>query len=230
MRYLGRIFLYIFLFGLSFSLSLVLLLRFVPITVTPLKAIRLHENFAEQGLVVRSHWVPLNKINRSMIRAVVASEDNNFITHKGFDWEAIQQAMEENRSGERLRGGSTISQQTAKNVFCFPARTWFRKGVEAYFTFLIEHSWSKERIMEVYLNVIETGPNMYGVEAPARYIYGKRASELNPHEASMIATVLPNPIRMRLTNPSGYMVQRSARIRTLMNQVPYDIFEPQGQP
>ena len=135
------------------------------------------------------------------------------------DWEAINQAFDENREGKRLRGGSTISQQTAKNVFCFPSRTWLRKGFEAYYTVLIECCWSKRRIMETYLNVIETGRNMYGVEAPAREVYGKSAKELNRYEASMIATVLPNPLRMRLQNPSNYMVRRAARVRTLMNMV-----------
>ena len=124
-----------------------------------------------------------------------------------------------------LRGGSTISQQTAKNVFCLPSRTWIRKGFEAYYTLLIETFWSKRRIMEVYLNVIETGENMYGVEAPARHIYGKSAEKLNRHEASMIATVLPNPIRMKLANPSSYMMRRSAQVRSLMNKLPVIDFD-----
>ncbi len=219
MRYLLRLVVYLGIFLLTFSVGSVLLLRFIPVTVTPLKVLRLFETFPG-GLAVRSNWVPLEEISPSMIRAVVATEDNRFAEHRGFDWEAIQQAMERNRESDRLRGGSTISQQTAKNVFCLPARTWLRKGVEAYYTVLIELAWGKRRIMEVYLNVIETGPGMYGVEAPARRVYGKTAAELNPHEASMIATVLPNPLRMRLENPSSYMVSRAARVRGIMNRLP----------
>lgn len=219
-RYLGRLAIYVVIFGLTFSVGSVLLLRFIPVTVTPLKVLRLVEHFPEEGISVRSHWVPLEQINPLMVRAVIATEDNHFLSHHGFDWDAIRQARAENRDGNRLRGGSTISQQTAKNVFCLPHRNWLRKGIEAYYTVLIETFWGKHRIMEVYLNVIETGKNMYGVEAPARRIYDKRASELNSHEASMIATVLPNPLRMKLEAPSSYMVRRSARVRSLMNRLP----------
>ncbi len=231
MRYLGRLIVYLSLFAATCSIGSVLLLRFVPVTVTPLKVIRLFENRKEYGLKVRSNWVPFDRINPQMMRAVIATEDNRFLTHRGFDWEAIDQALEENREGKRMRGGSTISQQTAKNVFCPPSRTWLRKGVEAWQTVLIETFWSKRRIMEVYLNIIETGPNMYGVEAPARDIYGKTAAELNRHEASMIATVLPNPLRMRLSAPSDYMVQRAARVRSLMNKLGKIDFDcPEDEP
>ena len=219
MRYLGRLIVYLTLFFLTPSLSMVLWLRFVPITVTPLKVLRFVQFFPQKGIRVASDWVGFGSISPLMMQAVIATEDNNFLTHNGFDWEAINKAMDHNRAGRRLRGGSTISQQTAKNVFCLPARTWFRKGLETYYTVLIETFWSKRRIMEVYLNVIETGTDMYGVEAPARRIYGKRASDLNRHEASMIATVLPNPLRMRLEAPSSYMVRRAARVRTLMSMV-----------
>ena len=229
MRYLLRLIVYLAIFCATCSLSLVVLLRFVPVTVTPLKAIRLFENFSREGIAIRSKWVAFRNVNPAMPRAVVATEDNNFLSHRGFDWDAIAKARQENRQGGRLRGGSTISQQTAKNVFCTPARTWFRKGVETWFTFLIETFWSKKRIMEVYLNVIETGSNMYGVEAPARDIYGKTAAELNVYEASMIATVLPNPIRMRIAHPSAYMVNRAARVRSLMNKLPPLDFDRPGR-
>ena len=219
MRYLLRLVVYLSLFFVTYSICSVLLLRAVPVTVTPLKVLRFFENFTQDGFSVHSNWVPFDRINPSVVQAVIATEDNNFATHNGFDWEAINQAFDENREGKRLRGGSTISQQTAKNVFCFPSRTWLRKGFEAYYTVLIECCWSKRRIMETYLNVSETGRNMYGVEAPAREVYGKSAKELNRYEASMIATVLPNPLRMRLQNPSNYMVRRAARVRTLMNMV-----------
>ena len=219
MRYFFRLVVYLAVFFVTYSVCSVLLLRFVPVTVTPLKVIRLFENLPEDGLRIHSNWVPLDKISLSMVRAVIATEDNHFLSHRGFDWDAIDQALDENREGGRLRGGSTISQQTAKNVFCPPSRTWFRKGVEAWYTVLIETFWGKRRIMETYLNIVETGRNMYGVEAPAREIYGKTAAELNPHEASMIATALHNPLRMRIAAPSSYMVRRAANVRSLMNKL-----------
>lgn len=220
MRYLLRLVVYISIFLLTFSLSQVLLLRFIPVMVTPLKVIRYVENFPEKGMAVDSKWVPISSISTDMQQAVIATEDNNFLIHNGFDWDAIDKARESNRQGKRLRGASTISQQTAKNVFCTHDRTWLRKGIEAYYTVLIEMFWPKQRIMEVYLNVIETGKNMYGVEAPARKVYDKTADELNRYEASMIATVLPNPIKMKLVAPSNYMVRRAAQVRTLMNLLP----------
>ena len=168
MRYILRLLIYGATFMFTFSVSLVVLLRFVPVTVTPLKVIRYVENFAGSGPKIYSNWVPLAEISPTMQKAVIATEDNNFLTHRGFDWEAIDKAREENRQGQRLRGASTITMQVAKNVFCLPSRTWFRKGVEAYYTVLVETFWSKRRVMEVYLNIIETGKNMYGVEAPAR--------------------------------------------------------------
>ena len=134
MRYLGRLVAYLAVFFITFSLGYTLLLRWVPVTLTPLKAIRLAEHLPEEGLRVRSNWVPLRKVAMPMVRAVIATEDNHFLSHRGFDWDAIDRALDENREGKRLRGGSTISQQTAKNVFCLPARTWLRKGVEAWFT------------------------------------------------------------------------------------------------
>lgn len=155
-----------------------------------------------------------------MQRAVIATEDNNFLQHRGFDIDAIKKAIEENKEGKRIRGASTISQQTAKNLFCSTSRTWFRKGLESYFTVLIEFFWSKQRIMETYLNIIETHPNIYGVEATAKYFYKKPASELNNYEAAMIATVLPSPARMNIGTPSNYMVRRSSQVRNLMTKIP----------
>lgn len=219
MKYFLRLLIYIAIFFMVFSVTTVLLLRFVPVTVTPLKIIRVAQNFPEKGISVYSKWVNIERISPLMVRAVIATEDNNFFNHRGFDWNAIKLVWEENKKGNRIRGGSTISQQTAKNVFCLPSRTWFRKGVEAYYTMLIELLWGKKRIMEVYLNVIETGKNMYGVEATALRIYGKHASELNIYEASMIATVLPNPLRMNLAAPSNYMVRRAENVRRLMNML-----------
>lgn len=216
---------YAVIFFAVFSVSYTLLLRFVPVTLTPLKAIRFVENIPEGNFWVRSKWVPLEDINMSMVRAVMTSEDNNFMTHWGFDWEQIDKALAHNKRGKRIRGASTISQQTAKNVFCTPARTWVRKGIEAYYTVLIEALWGKRRIMEVYLNIIETGRNMYGVEVPARSVFGKPAADLNRYEAAMIAAVLPNPLRMNVANPSSYVMKRSARIRGMMNNLPVPDFD-----
>ncbi len=228
MRYIGRLLVYLAIFFFTLSVSSVLLTRVIPVTVTPLKVLRLVENFSDRGLSVQSNWVPLSRINYSMVQAVIATEDNYFLSHHGFDWDAINQARQENREGKRIRGGSTISQQTAKNVFCLPSRTWTRKAVEAYYTFLIETFWNKRRIMEVYLNVIETGENMYGVEAPARRIYDKTAKELNRYEASVIASVLPNPIRMKISAPSSYVMRRAAQVRSLMSKLPpIDFDNPQ---
>lgn len=220
MRYFGRFIGYILIFFLSFSVSYVLIMRYVPATITPLKIVKLFENAADKGVIIDSHWRSLGKINMSMVKAVMASEDNNFLIHYGFDWEAIDKAIEYNKRGKKLRGASTISQQTAKNMFCFPDRTWLRKAVETYYTLLIETFWSKNRIMEVYLNVIEVNPNVYGVEAAAHNFFKKEAEHINNYDAALIATVLPNPRRMNLATPSSYMNSRASRIRRLMRQLP----------
>lgn len=220
MRYFLRLITYLAIFFFSLSVSYVFIMRYIPATITPLKIVKLFDNRADYGVVIDSHWRSLGKINMSMVKAVMASEDNNFLTHHGFDWEAIDMAIEYNKKGKKLRGASTISQQTAKNMFCKPSRTWFRKGVETYFTLLIEVMWSKNRIMEVYLNVIEVRPNVYGVEAAAQNYFNKEAKNLNNYDAAMIATVLPNPARMNLEAPSAYMKSRAARIRTMMKQLP----------
>lgn len=218
MKYLFRLLLYLAILFVTFTVVSVVLTRFVPVTFTPLKLVSLREN-AEKEAPVRSKWVPIDRISPEMITAVVATEDNNFMKHHGFDFEAIQRAIEENREGGRLRGASTISQQTAKNVFCFPRRTWLRKGFETWFTAWIELLWGKQRIMEVYLNVIETHPNTYGAEATAQTFYKKPASDLNRYEAAMIATVLPSPRRMNIAAPSAYMTRRAAQVRGLMANV-----------
>lgn len=219
MKYLLRLILYVFLFFTTFTVVAVGLLRFVPVTVTPLKVERLIAADSEAGFSVRSRWTRLAAISGEMPTAVIATEDNNFMTHRGFDFEAIRAAVRENREGRRLRGASTISQQTAKNVFCLPDRTWLRKGFETWFTGWIELLWGKRRIMEIYLNVIETHAGVYGAGAAARRFYDKPAADLNRFEAAMIATVLPDPRRMDLAAPSAYMTRRAARVRRLMGQV-----------
>ena len=202
-----RFFKFIFkiLLGLFlFSILIVVVYKFVPVPFTPLMAIRYFENPEEP---IEHDWVPMQDISRHLQLAVIASEDQNFETHNGFDFKAIQEAMEDNRSGRKIRGASTISQQTAKNVFLWPSRTWFRKGMEAYFTFLIEMLWSKERILEVYLNSIEMGKGIYGAQAASQYWFKQDASNLGPYEAAAIAAVLPNPREYR-ANPASNFIQR----------------------
>lgn len=194
------------LWFVGLSILLVLLYRFVPVPFTPLMAIRIIEGGTAQQ--TRHDWVPIEEISDAMKLAVICSEDQNFMSHNGFDYEAIKKAYAGNKSGKRLKGGSTISQQTAKNVFLWPKRSWLRKGMEAYFTFLIETLWSKERILEVYLNSIEMGDGIYGVEAAANYWFNKKAKNLTRHEAASIAVILPNPRVYRASPRSSYLEGR----------------------
>ncbi|MFC3098519.1 monofunctional biosynthetic peptidoglycan transglycosylase [Alteraurantiacibacter palmitatis] len=180
----------------ALSLVLVVLFRFVPVTYT--LTMLLDEN------AVTRDWEPLSRIDRNMVSAVIAAEDSKFCTHNGFDTEAIEQAIQERMAGERERGASTISQQTAKNVFLWQGGGFFRKGLEAWFTFLIETLWTKRRIMEVYLNVAETGIGTYGVEAGAQRYFNKSAARLSRDEASRMAAALPSPKRREVVNPTGF--------------------------
>lgn len=216
-RFIGKIILWFFIL----SIGLAVLYRFVPVFITPLMVIRMVEQGQDEKREVRLEktWVPMSEISSHMAQAVVASEDQKFLEHFGFDVEAIQEAMDGNKAGKRIRGGSTISNQTAKNVFLWPGRNYVRKGLEAYFTFLIELFWPKERIMEVYLNVIEMGDGIYGVEAAAQKFYGKPASKLSRQEAAMIAAVLPNPLRWSPARPTSYNYQRQAWILRNMNNL-----------
>ncbi|GAA3592238.1 monofunctional biosynthetic peptidoglycan transglycosylase [Flavivirga amylovorans] len=162
-------------------------------------------------------WVSIDAISKNLQLAVICSEDQNFLTHKGFDIKAIEKAYKNNKRGQKIKGASTISQQTAKNVFLWPQRSWLRKGLEAYFTFLIEWIWSKERIIEVYLNSIEMGHGIYGAEAASRYWFKKSASKLWLYEAAAIAAILPNP-RVYKANPaSNYIQTRKTWIVKQMN-------------
>jgi monofunctional biosynthetic peptidoglycan transglycosylase len=169
-----------------------------------------------KDMKLKKDWVPLEEIAPSLQLAVVCSEDQNFIKHNGFDFEEIEKAMDYNETHKKTRGASTISQQTAKNVFLWQGRSYIRKGFEVYFTFLIETLWSKERIMEVYLNVIEMGDGIYGAQAASKTFFKKDARYLSKSEASTIAAVLPNPIRFNAGNPSGYIQKRRAWIITQM--------------
>ncbi|GAA3643234.1 monofunctional biosynthetic peptidoglycan transglycosylase [Flavivirga jejuensis] len=151
-------------------------------------------------------WVSIDAISKNLQLAVICSEDQNFLNHNGFDIKAIEKAYKNNKEGKKLKGASTISQQTAKNVFLWPERSWFRKGLEVYFTFLIESIWTKERIIEVYLNSIEMGHGIYGAEAASQYWFKKSADKLSPLEAAAIASVLPNP-RVYKANPASNYIQ-----------------------
>ena len=164
-------------------------------------------------------WVSIDKIPHNMVQAVVASEDNLFMEHHGFSMQDIQKAIKHNQKGRRIRGGSTISQQTAKNVFLWPQRSYLRKGLEAYFTVLIEFVWPKERIMEVYLNVIEMGDGIYGVQAASVAYFNKDANQLTKSQAALIAACLPNPRRFSAKNPSSYIQGRKSRIMNLMGKL-----------
>ena len=167
----------------------------------------------------RHNWISIKNISPYLVLAVVASEDNNFTHHFGIDLEAIKDAEQHNKRHRRKHGASTISQQTAKNVFLWPSRTYIRKGFELYFTFLIETFWSKKRIMEIYLNSIEMGPNIYGAEAASQYYFHKPASKLSRAEAALIAVSLPNPRYRNPAKPSGYMLTRQQHILYLMKMI-----------
>ncbi|MDO4161202.1 MAG: monofunctional biosynthetic peptidoglycan transglycosylase [Prevotellaceae bacterium] len=199
----------------------VVLLRFIPVYFTPLMFIRCAEQIKDgETIKLHHHWVSLDKISRHMPVAVMASEDQRFLLHHGFDYDAIEKAAIHNMKSEKKRGASTISQQTAKNVFLWPGRSWVRKGFEVYFTALIELMWSKQRIMEVYLNSIEMGPGIYGVEAVARDNFGKNASELFRNECALIAATLPNPLKFSSKTPSAYMKKRRSQIEHQMKFIP----------
>jgi monofunctional biosynthetic peptidoglycan transglycosylase len=219
-----RIFLRLLMWYLVLSVGSTLLFRFLPVPFTPLMLIRCVEQAFDDKKEVRLYkdWVSYDKISPAMKLAVVAAEDQNFEEHFGFDFEAIQKAQKynERHQGKRMKGASTISQQTAKNVYLWPARSWVRKGFEVYFTFLIEVFWSKERILEVYLNVIETGDGIYGVEAASQAYFKKPASRLSIREAALIAAVLPNPRKWSAGNPNGYIQRRQARIVRAMSKLP----------
>ncbi|WP_067738009.1 monofunctional biosynthetic peptidoglycan transglycosylase [Novosphingobium naphthalenivorans] len=195
MRFIARIIVWF----VAISVGLTVLYRFVPPPVT--------FTMLTDGNGITKDWEPLSRIDRNMVAAAIAAEDGKFCSHNGFDTDAIEKAMERNATGKRLRGGSTISQQTAKNVFLWQGEGWtryLRKGLEVWFTFLVEHLWDKRRIMEVYLNVAETGIGTYGVEAGAQRYYGKSAARLSPVEAARIAAALPSPKTRSVKNPAGF--------------------------
>jgi monofunctional biosynthetic peptidoglycan transglycosylase len=211
---LGRLLGLILLVLVAVPVVGVLLFAVVPPTPTILM---LQQAAKGQGLDYR--WRGLNDISPNLVNAAIAAEDARFCSHHGFDMEAIQKALDHNAEGGRMRGGSTISQQTAKNVFLWPSRDWVRKGLEAGYTVLIETVWSKRRIMEVYLNVVEWAPGVYGAQAASRHWFGKDADELTAREAARLAAILPAPRRYKAASPGPYVRRRASRIQAAMGTV-----------
>jgi monofunctional biosynthetic peptidoglycan transglycosylase len=206
-------------FGIFFLLPVVLLLlfRFVPVPFTPLMI----NTWIQQGSI-QTNWVPIENISSGLVRAAIGAEDNNFCTHAGFDWKAIQKAQDHNARGRTLRGASTISQQTAKNLFLLPTRSWVRKGAEAYLTVLMEALWPKRRIIEAYLNIAQFGPDIFGAEAAARAYYHKHAANLTSLESARIASVLPNPVEWHVVSPGPYVASRTQTLMGRISQVRRD--------
>ena len=206
----------------SSTILAVVAYRFIPVYITPLMVIRCVEQVADGHMPTCHHsWTSLDNISPHLPVAVMASEDQRFLLHHGFDFDAIEKAAKRNsKGGKRKLGASTISQQTAKNAFLWPGRSWTRKGFEVYFTALIELMWSKQRIMEVYLNSIEMGDGIYGASAVAEYHFGKTASELTRSECALVAATLPNPRKFDSSAPSAYMRKRQSKIEHEMRFMP----------
>ncbi len=206
-RVFGKVVLAIFILSILFPIAY----RWInpPVTYLMLKR-------KVQGYPIEKKWKPIEEISPYMYRAAIASEDNYFMGHRGFDVIAIDQAVKERETRGRKRGASTISQQTAKNVFLWPKSSWIRKGFEVYYTFLIETFWGKERIMEVYLNVIEMGPGIYGAEAAAQHYFHCSAKSLNAHQAALITACYPSPLKRNPAKPSGYVSHQASVIQGRM--------------
>ncbi len=220
-RFLFKTLMWIVIFFFTSTILAVILYKYIPVYITPLMVARCVEQKADGKEMTMHHtWVPLEEISPHMPVAVMASEDQRFLIHDGFDFAAIQEAIEYNRTHEKKRGASTISQQTAKNVFLWQGRSWVRKGLEAYFTFLIELCWSKQRIMEVYLNSIEMGDGIYGAQAVANCNFSKDASELTRSECALIAATLPNPLTRDSKAPTPYLRKRQKQIERQMKFMP----------
>ena len=206
-RLLRNIALALFIVLVAGPVVTVILYRFIPPPVTPLMVIR-----AVEGRGLDHRWRPIDKVSPALPRALIAAEDAKFCDHRGFDFDALYKAYENNESGRKIRGGSTISQQTAKNVFLWPGRSYVRKGLEAWFTVLIETFWGKRRIMEVYLNSIEYGSGIYGAEAAAQRYFGVGADQLTQAQAARLAAILPSPLKWKVIKPGRYVAKRSKKI------------------
>jgi monofunctional biosynthetic peptidoglycan transglycosylase len=219
LKKIWKIFLKSCLWFFIISIVSAILFRWMPVPVTPLMLIQCVKQAFDSKREVRlkKDWVPLEEISPNLQLAVVCSEDQNFLTHNGFDFDAIEKAMKHNENHKRKRGASTISQQTAKNVFLYDGRNWVRKGFEVYFTFMIELFWSKQRIMEVYLNVIEFGDGIYGAEAASQQFFHTSAKNLTRQQAALLAAVLPSPRKFSAAKPSSYVRKRQGWILQQMS-------------
>jgi monofunctional glycosyltransferase len=214
---------------ISFILSIiiVILFKWLPVYFTPLVFLRAAENALDgKWTKAQKTWVSIDQISPYLQKAVIASEDPKFLLHSGFDYEAIGKAIHSNKKRKVKVGASTISQQTAKNVFLYPSRTYLRKGLEAYFTILIETFWSKRRILEVYLNIIELGPGIYGAEAASQHFYKKAASKLSAGEAHLFAAILPNPRVWDPKRPTNFILRRRKSIQRNLTLLGSSYFEP----
>lgn len=200
-----------------FSALWVLAYGWLPVRATPLMLIR-----SLGGAPWQQEWQPLSRISPHLARAVIGAEDSRFCNHLGVDIDAVEQALERNEDGHSLRGGSTISQQVAKNAFLWPDRSWLRKGIELWFTALVEAFWSKRRILEVYLNIVEWAPGTYGADAASRFWFGKGAGALSPHEAALLAAILPSPLKWKANPPGRYVAARAAILLRRMDIVRRD--------
>jgi monofunctional biosynthetic peptidoglycan transglycosylase len=215
-RFIWKVMLWFF----GLSILSVIVFKWVPVPFTPLMITRAIDQKIDGKEMTCSHdWEPIENISTNLQKAVIASEDGNFLKHSGFDFTAMQKAFKNNNRGKKLKGGSTISQQTAKNVFLWQGRSYVRKGLEAYFTVLIELIWGKERIMEVYLNSIEMGEGVYGAEAAAKYWYKTDAKNLTKKQAAGIAAILPNPRKFKASNSSSYIEKRKGKIVKVMRHI-----------
>lgn len=204
----------------AFTILWALTYAVLPVPATPLMVIR-----ALDGAGWRHEWRSLDRISPHLVRAVIAAEDSRFCDHMGVDLDAVEQALERNQTGRRLRGGSTISQQVAKNAFLWPDRSWLRKGVELWFTLLVETFWSKRRILEVYLNIVEWAPGAYGAGAAARVWFGKDAAALSAREAALLAAILPNPLKWKAVPPGRYVAARAGILQQRMEIVRRDALD-----
>jgi monofunctional glycosyltransferase len=207
--------LFVLLVGLPLTVTLAY--RYLPPPTTPLAA----ATWIKEGAIHKT-WRPLEEMSSALVRAAIAAEDGNFCAHHGFDWQAIGKALRRNHRGRRLRGGSTISQQTAKNVFLTPHRNWLRKGLETYLTVMIESLWPKRRILEIYLNEVQFGPRVFGAEAAAEFYYHKPAAHLSEKEAARLAAVLPDPEDWRVVDAGPYVESRTRALLDRMMEVERD--------
>lgn len=215
---IGRLTVKLTLYFFLSTIAVTLIYRFINPPITWL----MFQRWAFEGQTLDKDWIDIEDVPYYVPLAMVASEDQNFMEHNGFDFKAIEKAMKYNdrKKGKKIKGGSTMSQQTAKNVFCWPQRSWIRKGFETYFTFLIEMLWTKERIAEVYINVVEMAPGVYGVEAASQKFWGKSAASISRQQACLLAAVLPRPLKYSAKNPGPYIQRRAGRVQRALNAFP----------